>query len=159
MRRQREDQATKIGQALGAILARLEAAEASITALEALDDWNTLQQAAAANTYFTIEDLGLVDTGDVWIIEATVGAGKVPAAAPTTRQGDTVQLRGIVTRATTGAAPAVNYTLSGAGGSLAGWSSGVRLAVVSNNIELQGRVTTADTLTVRWRRSVNVIAL
>jgi hypothetical protein len=155
MRRQREDQATKIGQALAGILGRLTTVESSVAALE----WSELVQAAAANTYFTVEDLGTVATGAVWVVEATVGAGKVPAAAPTTRQGDTVQLRGIVTRATTGAAPAVSFTLSGAGGTLGGWSSGVRLAVVSNNIELQGRVTTADTLTVRWRRSVSVIAL
>jgi hypothetical protein len=148
-----------LGRAALALL-RVAAVETDVAALQGVSDWRGLTVAAAAATYFTLEDLGSVGLGEVWVIEATVAAGKKPSAAATTRQSSSLQLQGSVTRATGGPAPVAFYTTALLdGGALVGWSTGVRLVVVGSNVELQGRVTTADTIQVRWRRSVERIVI
>lgn len=131
---------------------------ARVDALEAFDLWRSLTQAALANTYFTIESLGTIAAGEYWTIDATVAAGTAPSGG-TSRQATTVRLIASVTRPSTGAAGSVNYTASSDGGTLAGWSTGVRISLSGNTVLLEGRATNANTLHVRWRRAVAVVAI
>lgn len=145
----------KAREAIGSLTTLDDRVTALETALAALD-WQSTTFAALANTYFTIESLGTINAGETWHIDIVAGGSKKPAAAPTTRQATTVRLLGSVTRPSTGAAATVAYTTTADGGTLAGWSTGVRLAMNGNVVQLEGRVTTADTVHIRWRSSVAV---
>lgn len=144
--------------AAAAASAAADALDTRVDVLEASGLPRSLTQAAVANTYFTIENLGTVAAGETWWIDAVVFAGSAPSGAPTTRQATTVRLLGSVKRPTVGAA-AVDYTASSDGGTLPGWSTGVRLSVSANTVLLEGRVTSNGTLHVRWRRQVVTVAI
>jgi hypothetical protein len=134
----------------------IDALEAAVAAL----DWQESQVAAVANTYFVVEALGTINAGEAWHIDATVGGSKKPTAAPTTRQATTARLIGSVTRPSTGGAASVAFTVSNDGGTLAGFGTGVRLAMNGNVVQLEARVTVGpETIYLAWLRRVHVQAI
>lgn len=151
--------AAEAAAAADAAAAAAAAAATRLDALEAFVLWRSLTQAALANTYFTIESLGTIAAGEVWTIDAHVFAGTAPSGAPTTRQATTVRLLASVTRPSTGAAGAVAFSRTNDGGTLAGWGTSVRIALSGNTVLLEGSVSAANTLHVRWRRAVAVVAI
>lgn len=107
----------------------------------------TLTVEAEANTYYQLEDLGEVAEGDSWQIVGYFSAAELSGSLV---RGQLVRVLGTVSRNVGSNSLTIDTTLSNSGGTLPGFSSGVRLTNSGTNLVFEGRVTNANTIKNAW---------
>ena len=107
----------------------------------------SLEVEATANVYFELEDLGEVAEGESWGMSIHVSGADLAGSVV---RGQDVSLIATVSRNVGSASLIVDTNIRHSGGTLPGYSSGVRVVASGTNVILQARVTNTATVQNAW---------